>query len=138
MAEGRNLSIEYRFARGALELPDLAAELLRLPGDVIFSETGTAAKAAVRATRVIPIVFSTGDALAEGLTSGLARPDRNATGLSVVTIYTTAKKLELLKRGSPRRSRIAVMRCPEPGPLDEQRMPQWQRAKQAADRLHCI
>jgi hypothetical protein len=51
-------------------------------------------------------VFSTGDALAEGLTSSLARPDRNATGLSVVTIYTTAnyttaKKLELLKRGSP-------------------------------------
>jgi hypothetical protein len=38
-------------------------------------------------------VFSTGDALAEGLTSSLARPDRNATGLSVVTIYTTAKKL---------------------------------------------
>jgi len=74
-AEGRNLSIEYRFARGDLgRLPDLAAELIRLPVDVIFCETGTAARAALMATRVIPIVFSTNDPVADGLTSSLAHP----------------------------------------------------------------
>ena len=110
---GRNLSIEYRYARGDLKrLPDLAAELTRLPVDVIFCVTGATAQAAIKAARGIPIVFSSGDALAQGLTSSLARPDRNATGLSIISVDTTAKRLELLKEALPRISRVAVMRCP--------------------------
>src|SRR5262245_17284509 len=112
---GRNFSIEYRFARGGLwRLPDLAAELIQLPVDVIFSETGTAAQAAITATRGTPIVFSVADALAQGLTSSLARPDRNATGLSVASVDTAAKRVELLKEALPRMSRLAVMRCSGP------------------------
>jgi putative tryptophan/tyrosine transport system substrate-binding protein len=130
--EGRNLSIEYRFARGDLKrLPDLVAELIGLPADVIFSETGTAAMAAVKATRVIPIVFSAGDAVAQGLTSSLARPDRNATGLSVLSTDISPKRLELLKEALPRITRVAVMRCVG-SKIDER---DWQQTERAANLL---
>ena len=82
----------------------------------------------MKATRVIPIVFYSGDALAQGLTSSLVRPDRNATGVSVISADTTPKRLELLKEALPRISRVAVMRClgTEVGDRD------WQLAEHAA------
>jgi putative ABC transport system substrate-binding protein len=134
--EGRNLSIEYRFARGDHNrLPDLAAELIRLPVDVIYCETGTAAVAAVEATRVIPIVFTSGDPLAQGLTSSLARPDRNATGLTAVSVDITAKRLELLKEALPRISRVAVMRCLGSKTGDRLGDRDWQQTQHAAGLL---
>jgi len=126
---GRNFRIEYRFAQGDLRrLPDLAAELIQLPVDVIFGETGTAAQAAVRATRGTPVVFSVADALAQGLTSSLTRPDRNATGLSVESVETAAKRVALLKEALPRMSRLAVMHCSGPKASELE----WQQAEHAA------
>jgi putative tryptophan/tyrosine transport system substrate-binding protein len=75
--EGQNLVIEYRWAEGQLErLPDLAAELVRLPVDVLVPSGGnTAIRAAQHATRTIPIVMvGASDPVAAGFVASLARP----------------------------------------------------------------
>jgi putative ABC transport system substrate-binding protein len=130
--EGQNLRIEYRFARGQLErLQDLAAELAQLDVDLIFAETGTAAKAAIQATSTIPTVFMSGDAVAQGLTSSLIRPDRNSTGMTSMSPDTVTKRLKLLKEALPRSSRVGVLRCPGPA-LDEAT---WRTTQDAARSL---
>jgi putative tryptophan/tyrosine transport system substrate-binding protein len=109
--EGQNLAIEYRWAEGKLEqLPDLAADLVRLPVDVIVASTGTAARAAKLATGSIPIVFAgAGDALAQGLVASLARPGGNVTGVTYMSTELTRKRLELLQEAVPGLSRVAVL-----------------------------
>jgi len=105
--EGENLAIEYRWAEGRLDqLPDLAAELVRLKMDVIVT-WGPAILAAQRATGTIPIVMaSTLDAVQSGFVASLARPGGNITGLSFMNPELTAKRLELLKELVPRVSRV--------------------------------
>src|SRR5262245_525319 len=78
--EGKNITIEYRFAEGKLErLPDFANELVRLKVDVIVAAGGTPAiQAAKNATSVVPIVFpAVSDPVALGLVASLARPGGN-------------------------------------------------------------
>src|SRR5215510_1252055 len=76
--EGKNIVLEYRFAAGQHErLPALAAELVRLPVDVLVTG-GQGALAAKHATATIPIVFAvSADPVAEGLVASLARPGGN-------------------------------------------------------------
>ena len=75
--EGQNLVIEYRYAEGSPErLRDMAAELVRLQMDVIVT-SGGATRAAQEATRTIPIVMATSDAVAGGYVASLARPEGN-------------------------------------------------------------
>jgi len=73
---GRNLVIEYRFADGRLErLPELAADLVRLRVDVIFTGANPGTMAARKATTTIPIVMASGfNPVEEGLVASLARP----------------------------------------------------------------
>src|SRR5262245_36951505 len=80
--EGKNITIEYRFAQGNPErLPELAAELVRLKVDVIVSTSTASALAAKRATTTTPIVMaSAGDPVGTGLVVSLARPGGNVTG----------------------------------------------------------
>jgi len=111
-AEGRNIVIEYRYAAGKPEqLPSLAAELATLPVDLILAVGTPAARAALGATRTIPLVFArSGDLIGLGLVAGLARPGGNATG--VVAVLTTdlgGKRLELLKNAVPGLARVAVL-----------------------------
>jgi putative ABC transport system substrate-binding protein len=84
-AEGHNLVIECRGAPGQAErIPDLATELVRLNVDVIVAEGTVSALAAKQATRTIPIVAATmGDPVRSGLTTSLAHPDGNLTGMSL-------------------------------------------------------
>jgi ABC-type uncharacterized transport system substrate-binding protein len=107
----RNIVIEYRYGAGDLSrLPALASELATLPVDVLIAIGTPASKAAVTATRKIPIVFSrVADPIASGFVTSLARPGGNATGTTVMTPDLAAKRLELLKEAVPGVSRIAVV-----------------------------
>ena len=113
--EGKNISIEYRYAEGKAErLPELAADLVRLKVDIIVASVNTDASAAKKATRTIPIVMaSVGDPVASGLVESLARPGGNITGLSQMAPELAGKRLELLKEIVPKLSRVAVLWNPQ-------------------------
>ncbi len=113
--EGKNISIEYRYAEGKSDrLPDLAADLVRLKVEVIVASATTDTMAAKKATRVIPIVMvAPSDPVASGLVESLARPGGNVTGLSPMTAELGGKRLELLKEIVPKLSRVAVLSNPQ-------------------------
>ena len=112
--EGKNLTIEYRFAEQKNErLPELAADLARLKVDLIVV-TGTApALAAKRATSTIPIVMTVAsDPVGSGLVANLARPGGNVTGNSSLGTELNTKRLEILKDAVPKLSRVGLLRTP--------------------------
>ena len=82
--EGKNFTIEYRFAEQKSErLPELAAELVRLKVDLIVTSGGPTPLAAKKATSTIPIVMTQStDPVGQGLVASLARPGGNVTGNS--------------------------------------------------------
>jgi putative ABC transport system substrate-binding protein len=82
--EGKNITIEYRFAEQKRErVPELAAELVRLKVDLIVVAGTPSALAAKNATASIPIVIASAlDPVGQGLVASLARPGGNVTGLS--------------------------------------------------------
>jgi ABC-type uncharacterized transport system substrate-binding protein len=100
-SEGRNLTIEYRWAEGRSErFAEIAAEFVRLKVDVIVTHNTLPPLAAKQATSVIPIVFATaGDPVGTGIVESLARPGGNVTGLSSQHPDTAGKRLE--KPGNP-------------------------------------
>jgi putative ABC transport system substrate-binding protein len=112
--EGSNLVIEYRPAEWKNErLPELAADLVRLKVDVIVTANVRATEAARRATSTIPIVFTvSGDPVAEGIVSSLARPGGNLTGLATISPELVGKQIEMLRAVVPRLTRIAVLKNP--------------------------
>lgn len=113
--EGRNLTLEYRYAEGRAErLPQLAADLVRRAPDLIYALGGDVAPFAKNATRSIPIVMAvSNDPVEAGLVASLARPGGNVTGLTFLLSDLAAKRLELLHEIAPRASRIAVLWNPE-------------------------
>jgi putative ABC transport system substrate-binding protein len=85
--EGQNILIEWRFGDGNLErLPELAAELVRRPVDIVVAAGGAQiALAARNATKTIPIVVTNvEDAVKSGLVTSLAHPGGNVTGLTAL------------------------------------------------------
>jgi putative ABC transport system substrate-binding protein len=134
--EGQNLVIEFRSAEGTLDrLPDLAAELVRRPVDVIvtdgFEESTRAARAA---TSTIPIVFlGIPDPVDRGLIASWAHPGGNITGAAGASMeFNAMKQLELLKEVVPAATRIAVLVTPD-SPLNASAV---QNLQAAARRLH--
>ncbi len=120
--EGRNITIEYRWAEGKPErMRELAEELVRLKVDVIIVPGSIYTEAAKRATSTIPIVFlGHADPVATGHATSLARPGGNITGLSIMLTEASVKSLELLKQGVPGLARIAVIfdpATPSHGPI---------------------
>ena len=109
--EGQNVAIEYRWAEGRYDrLPALAADLVGRKVDLIVASGGApSALAAKNATSTIPIVFSTGDPVAEGLVASLARPGGNLTGVSVMAVELMPKRFELLSELVPQAGVIALL-----------------------------
>jgi putative ABC transport system substrate-binding protein len=111
--EGQTITIEARWADGRSErLPQLAAELVRLPVDVLCAAGTPAAGAAKQATSTIPIVFAnTAFPDQSGLVASYSRPGGNATGVAFIG-PEYGKRLELLKEASPKLSRVALIYNP--------------------------
>jgi putative ABC transport system substrate-binding protein len=111
--EGKNFTIEYRFAenKGADRLTELAAELVRLKVDLIIVAGQGPVSAAKKATTTIPIVMATaGDPVGQGLAASLAQPGGNVTGFSSFGPELITKRLEILKDAIPKLSRVALLR----------------------------
>jgi putative ABC transport system substrate-binding protein len=107
--EGQNVAVEYHFAEEHGErLADLAAELVRLPVDVLIGAGEPVIRALQHATSTVPIVMAiSGDPVGSGFVASLARPGGNITGLSIQTTEVGGKRLELLKQAVPQASRVA-------------------------------
>ena len=113
-AEGQNFAFEFRSADGNTDrLPELAAELVRLPVDVIVATFTPCALAAKQATTTIPIVMAAvADPISSGLAQSLARPGGNITGFSNMAAETAGKSVELLRDMLPSLRRVAVLANP--------------------------
>ena len=109
--EGRNIAIEYRWAEGKIDrLPDLAAELVGLPVDIIISGDTDAILAVRRLSQTIPVVMTLiADPVGSGLVASLVRPGGNTTGLTVMASELAGKRLELLRVIVPRATSMAVL-----------------------------
>jgi putative tryptophan/tyrosine transport system substrate-binding protein len=117
--EGKNLVLEFRWANGDYaRLPELAAELLRLDMDVLVTFGTPGTLAAKRASAKIPIVMAvSGDAVASGIISSLARPGGNITGSTFLNPELVAKRFDLAKEALPSIARVAFLFNPD-NPLD--------------------
>lgn len=109
-AEGGDLVVEQRYAHGVAErYTELAGELIRLNVDVLVTDGSPGTNAAQRATTSTPIVFVSGNPVAQGFVASLSRPGRNLTGVAIITGDLNPKRIQLLKEAVPRMTRLAVL-----------------------------
>jgi putative tryptophan/tyrosine transport system substrate-binding protein len=114
--EGQNIAIELRYARGGLQqLPELAAELVRMKSDVLFAPGDLAPRIAQQATTTIPIVAMSDDILGAKLVASLSHPGGNTTGLTIMAPELSAKRMEVLREIVPRMERVAALWDPTTG-----------------------
>ena len=114
-SEGKNLSIDYRFADGRLDrLPELAADLVRRSVAVLVTTGGApSAIAAKAATSTIPIVFVIGgDPIGLGLATSLSRSGGNVTGMTIISSDLAPKRLGLLRELVPNATVFAALADP--------------------------
>jgi len=109
--EGRNIILEFRLTRGNLSLgPQLAAELVALPVDVIVVEGGAVAANAVDPSGHVPIVSPVMvNPVQRGVVSSLSRPGGNITGFTLMHTELNAKRLELLRTASPHITAVTAL-----------------------------
>jgi putative ABC transport system substrate-binding protein len=109
--EGKNITLEYRYADGKLDiLPELARDLVHLHVDAIVTRSTASIRAAKNASKTIPVVFAAAGAPVEdGLVSSLAKPGGNVTGLALLSAELDGKKLELLKNAFPKITRVGFL-----------------------------
>jgi putative ABC transport system substrate-binding protein len=123
--EGKNITIEYRFAenKGPERIAELAAELVLLKVDLIVTSGNPLALEAKKATSTIPIVMViSGDPVGLGLVASLARPGGNVTGVSTLAVELNTKKLEILKDAIPKLDRVGLLQGASYNPGVEQQL----------------
>jgi putative ABC transport system substrate-binding protein len=137
--EGRNLTVEYRWAEGHYDrLPALAADLVGRNVDLIAALGGTPpALAAKNATSTIPIVFNVGDPVERDLVASLARPGGNLTGVSSLD-ELTAKRVELLSELVPQAKVIALLANPSNSTAERTIRDVQEAARAKAVQLHVL
>jgi putative ABC transport system substrate-binding protein len=131
--EGQNILIEWRLTEGREEqVPQFAAELARLPLDVIVAAGAPRIHAVQQETSTVPVVMlNSGDPVRNGFVASLSRPGGNFTGVSNIAPQLSGKRLELLKETIPGGSRVAILWDPtDPGNLLA-----FQETQAAAERL---
>jgi putative tryptophan/tyrosine transport system substrate-binding protein len=129
--EGKDVIIEYRWAEGHYDrLPALAVELVGRKVNVIFASGTPAALAAKSATSTIPIVFTAGDPVGDGLIASLSRPGGNLTGVSIMSTELVTKQLDLLSELVPQAGLFTLLANPK-NPNDQRMV----RDMQAAGRI---
>jgi putative tryptophan/tyrosine transport system substrate-binding protein len=112
--EGQTVELDFRLSKGIMDaLPALAAELVRIPVNVIVTDSTSGTLAAFAATRTIPIVMGAtgGDPVALGLAKSLSRPGGNVTGTNFLSGLSD-KRLQLLKQAFPGAQTVAVLANP--------------------------
>lgn len=131
--EKQNMLIEYRWADDRYDrLPALAAELLRLPLDVIIT-SGPGTRVLKQATTTMPIVMAAAaDAIAGGLVESIARPGGNITGSTFFGPELSVKRLEILKDAVPHLAQVAILLNPE----NKSYRVEFEAMKKAASALH--
>jgi len=125
--EGRNLVIEARWGEGSSErLDQLAVELVQLKPQIIVTQGGPATHPVIHAGATMPVVFGySGDPVEAKVVDSLARPGRNFTGMSFLSLELVGKRMELLNEALPGLKRVAIVARPEhPGEQGELRASQ--------------
>ena len=110
--EGRNIILEFRLAHGDYSLfPQLTAELVALPVDVVVSEGGVSlvAKASGPVPVVVPTIF---DPVGQGVATSLSRPGGNVTGFTLMSAELDAKRLALLRSTFPQVTAVSALMDP--------------------------
>lgn len=128
--EEQNLVLDVRSADGQLDrLPILAAELVATRPDVIVAVNTPGARAAIAATRTIPIVMAVvGDPVGSGFVQSLAHPGGNVTGISNLSGELAAKRLSILRELVPGARRVGILFNPN----DPVTVPQMKDTESAA------
>jgi putative ABC transport system substrate-binding protein len=131
--EGVNVVLEERASeRQPDRYPQIVAELVSLPVDVLLIQDSTAIPIALQATRTIPIVFAlAADPVSSGYVQSLARPGGNATGVTLLQDFLNAKRLEMLTRLAPSVKRVGVLR----NAAYPEATREWERLQPAAQTL---
>jgi len=107
--EGKNIKIEYRYARRDTEYQAVMSELLTQKVDIILAGNAPAAAAAARATRTVPVVLlAVNDPVGLGVADSLERPGRNVTGTTIYAPHLTAERVRILKSVFPTVDHAAV------------------------------
>ena len=114
-SEGRNVSVDYRFAAGRAEhVEALAKELVALQPDVIIAQGTSVTAALQRESNKIPIVFVTvSDPIGSGFVASLPRPGGNITGLLQYEAGIVGKWMAMLKEIAPRLVHVALVANPK-------------------------
>ena len=130
--EGRNITIEFRWAEESYDrLPELVSELVASRVDLLITHGTPGTRAAKQATSTIPIVMAiSGDAVATGLVSNLAKPEANVTGSTFFLPELNVKRLEVLKEAFPSITHPAALSNPD-NPVSRPIIPAMQSAAAA-------
>jgi len=110
--EGKTVRFERRIGTDYQRLSRDAVELTRIPVDIIYAGSSPSTRAAVEATRTLPIITMSADPVGAGFAASLARPGANVTGIAIMNTELSGKRLEILAQALPTARRIALLANP--------------------------